>query len=67
MTKIVKIEKVSEERINNYLGIMQKDLQATIISLQCYGVDYDSYMIVYQCETEITLKKVLERISVPLD
>ena len=67
MTRIIKIDNTSEEKINEYLEIMQKDLQATIVHLQCYGANYDCYMIVYKCEKRIILKDILDREMVPLD
>ena len=67
MISIIKFENVTEDRINEYLEIMQKDLNATILDIKMYGSNYDSYMVVYNSDKKITIKDVFGCIQVPLD
>lgn len=53
MTRIVKFENSYLDVINVYLSIMQNSFDASIISVQCYGVNNDCYMVLYNSNDPI--------------
>lgn len=64
MVRIIKLKNVSkDEDINLALKLMQKDYNATIISVQCYGPNNDSYLIVYDEKIKVDVNKIIDAIT----
>lgn len=63
MIRIMKLENITEDKFNEALFNMQNSFGAFIVNIQCYGINNDCYLVIYERDNELSKKELIDSIT----